>query len=263
MAIPPEHRDHPAADAPAHVPAHAARARIGNAPAQQVTAGRPRACALLALLLMLGGCSSLFGNNKKDDAATPPATAASAPRADATTLVIDAPGPLRELLQRNLDLARLAGLSAHEELDEVEWLRLVAAAPAQARELLQTEGYFNAEVDVRRDPGPPPTVRMRVQPGPRVRVMEVTLVVRGALRERADANDDEAQQRIRELHAWWPLPPGGPFRNADWSATKTAAAARLRAAGYASATLADSSAEIDADTQEAKLTLTLDSGPLF
>jgi translocation and assembly module TamA len=231
-----------------------------------VTLGRLRAGALLGLLWMLAGCAGLFGNSNKDkgdNAATPAAAAASAPRADATTLVIDAPGPLRELLQRNLDLARLASLSAHEELDEVEWLRLVGAAPAQARELLQTEGYFNAEVDVRRDPGPPATVHMRVRPGSRVRVMEVTLVVRGALRERADANDDQAQEQIRELHAWWPLPSGGPFRNAEWSGTKTAAAARLRAAGYASATVADSGAEIDADTQEAKLTLTLDSGPLF
>ncbi|MCW5658242.1 MAG: BamA/TamA family outer membrane protein [Burkholderiaceae bacterium] len=212
---------------------------------------------------MLAGCAGLFGsNNKSTDPATP-AAAASAPRADATTLVIDAPGPLRELLQRNLDLARLATLSAQEELDEVEWLRLVGAAPAQARQLLQTEGYFNAEVDVRRDPGPPPTVHMSVRPGPRVRVMEVTLVVRGALRERADAGDQQALQAIRELHAWWPVPPGGPFRNGEWSAAKTGAAARLRAAGYASATVADSGAEIDADTQEAKLTLALDSGPLF
>jgi translocation and assembly module TamA len=214
-----------------------------------VTRGALRAGALLGLLLMLGGCAGLFGTRKNDAPATP-AAAASAPRADATALVVDAPGPLRELLQRNLDLARLATLSTHEELDEIEWLRLVAAAPAQARELLQTEGYFNAEVDVQRDPGPPATVRMRVRPGPRVRVMEVTLVVRGALRERTDAKDDDAREVIRDLHAWWPLPPGGPFRNADWSAAKTAAAARLRAAGYASASVADSSAEIDADTQE-------------
>jgi translocation and assembly module TamA len=230
--------------------------------------GALRALALLGVLLMLSACAGLFGsssgnNNKNDNAAAAPDAAASAPRADATTLVIDAPAPLRELLQRNLDLARLATLSEQEPLDEIEWLRLVGAAPAQARGLLQTEGYFNAEVDVRREPGPPPSVHMRVRPGPRVQVMEVTLIVRGALRERADANDEQALEQIRELHAWWPLPPGGPFRNAEWSATKTAAAARLRAAGYASASVADSGAEVDADTQEAKLTLTLDSGPLF
>src|SRR5688572_4286163 len=212
MALPPEHRDHPAAHAPAHVPAHAAGAGIGDALAQQVIRGALRALGLLGLLLMLSGCAGLFGKN--DNAADAPAAAASAPRADTTTLVIDAPGPLRELLQRNLDLARLATLSEQEQLDETEWLRLVAAAPAQARELLETEGFFNAEVDVRREPGPPPTVHMRVRPGPRVTVMEVTLVVRGALRERADANDEKALEQIRELHEWWPLPPGGPFRNA-------------------------------------------------
>jgi translocation and assembly module TamA len=220
-----------------------------------------RALALLGLALWLSGCASLFGTDTP--ANTAPAAAPAPPRADATTLIIDAPQPLRDLLQRNLDLARLAALSVQEELDEVEWLRLVAAAPAQARELLQTEGYFNAEVDVRREAGPPPTVRMQVQPGPRVRVQEVTLVVRGALRERADANDEDARNQIVLLHEWWPLPPGGPFRNAEWSAAKTAAAARLRAAGYASATLGESAAEIDADTREAKLSLRLDSGPLY
>jgi translocation and assembly module TamA len=227
-----------------------------------VTRGALRALALLGLLCALGGCAGLFGS-KDNNAPASAAGPASAPRADATTLVVDAPGPLKELLERNLDLARMATLSTHEEVDEVEWLRLAAAAPAQARELLQVEGYFNAEVDVQRDPGPPATVRMRVRPGPRVRVMEVTLVVRGALRERADANDGDAREQIRDLHAWWPMPPGGPFRNADWSAAKAGAAARLRSAGYASASVGDSGAEVDADTQEAKLSLTLDSGPLF
>src|SRR5262245_24797006 len=72
MAIPPEHRDHPAADAPAHVPAHAARAGIGDAPAQQVTRGGPlRAFALLALALMLTACGTLF-NGKAARGEPPP-----------------------------------------------------------------------------------------------------------------------------------------------------------------------------------------------
>lgn len=214
------------------------------------------ALALLGPALLMAGCASLFGDKT---AAEPPPP----PRDDATTLMVEAPSPLRELLERNLDLARVATLSEQEAFDDVEWLRLVAAAPAQAQTLLQTEGYFNAVVTARRDVGPPAVARVRVQPGPRVRVQEVTLVVRGALRTRADADDADAREQIRDLHAWWPLPPGGPFRNPEWSSAKTAAAAHLRAAGYASASVAESSAEVDADTRQARLTLTLDSGPLF
>jgi len=37
----------------------------------------------------------------------------------------------------------VAALSGGEARDETEWLRLIAAAPAQVRELLETEGYFH------------------------------------------------------------------------------------------------------------------------
>ncbi len=219
--------------------------------------GRAGALALLGPLLLTAGCASLFGD--KSDAEPPPPP----PREDATTLVVEAPPSVKELLERNLDLARVAELSKQEALDEVEWLRLTAAAPAQATELLQTEGYFNAEVTARREPGPPPVVRVQVEPGPRVRVIDLVLTVRGALRERTDANDADAREQIQALHAWWPLPPGEAFRNAEWSAAKRAAVARLRAAGYASANVAESSADIDVAARKARLQITLDSGPLF
>jgi translocation and assembly module TamA len=236
-------------------------------------AGLARALALLGPALLVGGCANLLSTEARVDASNdrsaldgPTATASTETtpaRADATRLEIDAPAPLRALLLRNLDLAKLAALSTQESLDEAEWLRLVAAAPAQARELLQTEGYFAAEVRVRRDAGPPPLVHVSVQPGPQVHVQEVTLAVRGALRERTDAGDEQAREQIQALHAWWPLPPGGTFRNADWSAAKTAALARLRAAGYASASVASSAAQVNAESQQVLLSLTLDSGPLY
>lgn len=234
--------------------------------------GPVRALALLGLVV-LAGCANLFSAENRADAPSDRApldgpTAAVAPEAsaasaDGTRLEIDAPAALRALLQRNLDLAKLSALGAQVNLDETEWVRLVAAAPAQARELLQTEGYFAAEVRVRRDPGPPQVVHVSVTPGPQVRVHEVTLAVQGALRERTDAGDEDAREQIQALHAWWPLPPGGTFRNADWSAAKAAALARLRAAGYASASIASSAAQVQVDNQQVLLSLTLDSGPLF
>lgn len=229
----------------------------------------------LLVTLGLGGCAGLLPDRSP---ASPPAAAAGeptagtggaaapdAPRAgaDATALQIDAPAPLAELLRRHLDIARLSALGPQEQIDETEWARLVAAAPAQARELLQTEGYFAPEVQVQREPGPPARVTVRVEPGPQAHVQEVALAVRGPLHSATDAGDADAREQIRALHAWWPLPPGEPFRNADWGAAKTGALTRLRAAGYAGASIAASAAEIDAANAQATLTLTLDSGPLF
>jgi hypothetical protein len=39
-----------------------------------------------------------------------------------------------------------------------------------------------------------------VQSGPRIRVIELALTVRGALREQTDASDADAREQIQELH---------------------------------------------------------------
>jgi translocation and assembly module TamA len=160
--------------------------------------------ALLGLLLALSGCALLA----KDPSESPKAELATyeeqrpggeppAPLPSSDGLVIDAPSELRTLLLRNLDLARLVSLTGAEGPDETEWLRLIAAAPAQVRELLETEGYFHPEVQVQRDRGPPPVVHVRVVPGSRAKIQEVALSVRGVLRESADAGDAAARDRSR------------------------------------------------------------------
>ena len=68
-------------------------------------------------------------------------------------LTIVAPAPLKRLLESYLDLARLAVIAPGEALSESGLRRLEAAAPAQARGLLATEGYMNPDITVRREPG--------------------------------------------------------------------------------------------------------------
>jgi translocation and assembly module TamA len=224
--------------------------------------------APLGVALALAGCASVEprspprGSDEGPDAAAAPAAAASAP-AGAPQLQIDAPPPLRQLLLRYLDLARLSTVAPAEAPDDVEWVRLVAAAPAQVRELLQTEGYFNPEVQVRRDPGPPQVVHLRVVPGPRARIREVVLHEQGSLHESALASDEAAYAAVKDLHAWWPLPPGQEFRNADWNSAKNSALAHVRAAGYANAGIVHSAAQVDANGRDVALELTIDSGPLY
>ena len=236
-------------------------------------------CTAAGALLLGGGCALIqppTAAGADADASLPSTTRA------ALILTVDAPTPLRNLLERHLDLARLQQLPANERLGNGELNRLIAAAPSQARELLQTEGYFDAQVSVQRENDgrsatstasqprasqasalTPARVRLQVQPGPPTRVTERRGETEGALARRASVGDADALALQQTLQTVGALRPGQVFRNADWAASKQQLLTRLRSAGYAAATLSGSSAAIDASTQTARLMVVLDSGPLF
>jgi translocation and assembly module TamA len=231
--------------------------------------------ATLALLLwlglgLLGGCALW----RQDRPAAAPDD--EVPLVAVVRLVVEAPAPLKALLERHLDLARLQALPAGETLSAPEWARLVASAPAQARELLQTEGYFEAVVQVQREalpgdgsltavPGATalPVLRVIVTPGPQVRVHRLQVRADGVVALRAEQGDREASLLRDRLGTAATLQPGRPFRNPAWAESKQQVLARLRAAGYATASLADSQADIDVAGQQADLRIQADSGPLF
>jgi len=214
---------------------------------------------LPALLALLGGCGVLR------PAATPVNEAAGPATAPAVRLVVEAPAPLDALVAQHLDLARLQALPVGERLGALELARLMAGAPAQARELLQTEGFFDARVTVRREEAPEgiPLLRLAVEPGPRVLVGDLALQAVGPLSVQADQGDDAARALRDGLGQDLPLRPGRPFRNADWADTKAQVMNRLRSAGYAAPRLAATRADIDVPTQTARLAIEADSGPLF
>jgi translocation and assembly module TamA len=118
-------------------------------------------------------------------------------------------------------------------------------------------------VQLQRESLAPVRIRMRVQPGPRARVQELSLQVEGMLRQRIDAGDADAQAEFAALRRVWSLPPGAFFRNADWSGAKNGALAQLRAGGYAQPSIRTSTADVDPASAEARLTVLIDSGPLF
>lgn len=234
-----------------------------------------RAAAAALLTAMLAGCAGLWGEPaaKPEDepaataAAAPAAAAASAPSPSSGVAVdIEAPAALRTLLRRHLDLIRL-GRMERNEVEDSEWARLIDAAPAQARELLQTEGFFLAQVTAEREPGQaagePVRVRLRVTPGPRARVSRVTLESEGELERNASAGDARAQAFLESWRGAWTMDTGTAFRNGDWSDAKAAALTRLRAAGYANASWVGTGAEVDVPSNTVRLFLVADSGPLY
>jgi translocation and assembly module TamA len=181
-------------------------------------------------------------------------------------LDVQAPEPLRKLLTEYLDLARFQNAPAAEAIDATELERLLRAAPSQARGLLETEGYFNAEVSVARagsDEAGVPRVRIVVEPGVRATIAELRIDATGDLQTAAAAGDATALRTLESLRSQWPLRAGDAFRQAAWADAKNATLARLRAGGYAAATWSDTHAHVDAPSNRVGLDVALDSGPLY
>ena len=201
-------------------------------------------------------------------AALPPAGAASAaPEGlQGVRVQVEAPGDLKPLLERHLDLVRLGHLP-REDVDDTEWSRLIDATPGQVRELLQTEGYFNPKVSLQRMDTVPgeltAVVKLQVDPGPQATVERVTLVVEGEAERAASAGDLKSRTVVESLSANWDLAVGTPFRNASWNAAKATALGRLRSAGFATAAWSGTKADVDAEKNTVRLFLVADSGPLF
>nr|WP_297356660.1 BamA/TamA family outer membrane protein [uncultured Caldimonas sp.] len=206
-------------------------------------------------------------------AAAPGAEATEAPDSGAETqngrgtayqLRIEAPRDLRDLLSRHLDLSRFR---RERDITEVEVGRLMSAAPAQTRALLETQGYFNARVDISRQPpsqaGGTPLVVLKVEPGPLAQVDRLTLEIQGDFQEAAEEEGSQEARRARFLRNRWPLQPGTPFTQAAWTAAKNGLLASLRSRGYPAASYAGTAAQVDATTNKVRIFVVADSGPLF
>ncbi len=190
---------------------------------------------------------------------------------------------LRALLRRHLDLARYEDLAEAERITRIELTRLMAAAPAQARKLLETEGHFNARVATQvLEPTGGTTaatpsgaasaatarplalqVVIDIDPGVRTTVGEVRVEVQGPLAVDAEAGDAEARALVDRLRESWSLPRGSAYTQRGWADAKAGLIATGRTQAYAAIQLSGSVAQIDTEGQRADLFVILDSGPRF
>lgn len=234
----------------------------------------PRTWAAHALLPCVVLAAQALPALAQDAAAPAPEASASEPAAQPTTasaaawqLRIDAPAELRELLAKYLDLARFQKAVDVDRITRAELGRLVTAAPAQARALAETLGYFSAQVQARiageERAGQPAQVQVQVTPGPRTQVRTVRIEFEGPLSVAMDGGDGAAIELAHQIRQGWSLQPGAPFAQPTWSSAKNAALTRLRAEGYLAAALSGSTAQVDSPTAAAELYVVIDSGPLF
>ncbi|MCW5653133.1 BamA/TamA family outer membrane protein [Hydrogenophaga sp.] len=178
---------------------------------------------------------------------------------------------IQAFLLRHLELQRYREL---RNLDANELGRLLVLAPANVRELLATLGHFAPKVEVLAPPGlgeavsedrsangagnaprPLGTVIIKVEPGPVTQVVSVNVSFVGDISSRPEA----AEQRA-EIQREAGLIEGLPFTQADWDAAKTAALRRLVAQRYPLGKVQNSLADIDAQANQARLYIELDSG---
>ena len=244
------------------------------------------AAGSIALLLCLGGCASVQSLFSADEGARVAATAPATPLVPVYRLEIDAPGDIKDLLSRYLDLSRYQDAPAGDEVTRAEIDRLMAAAPAQVRSLLETEGYFSPEVKVSRvgtttadTAGPSasaagdagarvksrelPRLRLEVEPGRRVRIGSVEFKATGPLQQAASEGDLDAQVLVAQVRNEWRLPPDFRFRQSAWNDAKNGALAKLRADGYPAASWLATSAQVDEASQRVALEVTAASGDLY
>ena len=171
------------------------------------------------------------------------------------SVAIDAPRPIRQMLEQGLDIVRWA---ADARVTPTLLEHLVAEARTAARNALAAEGYFSADVrsEIERDK----TVRvhLRVDPGPRTLVSDVRLIFRGAA-----AASPEGDEQIATVRREWLLKRGDPFRQQQWEAAKRRALTALRSGPYAAARIESSAARVDPKARTAELEVEFDSGPEY
>jgi len=219
-------------------------------PSSAATQGRTIRTLLAAagLGIALLGCATT-------PPASSPAPAAEAPAA--FDIVVRAPGPQKELLERHLELQRFRAVT---DLDDAEIARLIVLAERDARELLATQGYFAPQVRIAREPGPRTVLAVDVEPGEQTKVADVDVGFEGDI---ATSTDADAIRQREAIRSGWGLPAGQPFTNSGWDRAKAGATRQLLARRYPAGRISYSLADVDAATNTAHLGLKLDSGPVF
>lgn len=174
--------------------------------------------------------------------------------AGAYKVQVDAPEPLKTILQRFLDLVRYQD---RKDLNEDQFNFMLGDAEHQVKELAATEGFFSpqTQVDIDRS-GDTPAVRIVVEAGPRTTISKVDIDVEGAAQK-------QSPQQISEVRRTWALPAGNPFRQEDWDTAKENGLRILRNRNFASARLTDSKATVDPTAGRAELGVQYDSGPAY
>lgn len=176
----------------------------------------------------------------------------------AFTLDIQAPDEISDLLNKHLELQRYRELT---DLSADELTRLLALAEEDARKLVATLGYFSPVITATSStaaPGAMPMMRIAVTPGEITRVSQVKIQFSGPM-----ATDEAAKDQRELIRTSWSLSAGTRFTQTAWDAAKQQALRQLTSLRYATGQLTNTLADVDPDTHQVVLEVTLESGPAY
>lgn len=170
---------------------------------------------------------------------------------------IDAPSDLESLLEQHLEIITSKD---NPRINPREFQRLYQKAPQQIKALLETEGYFSAQVESKLEQTPGKNIaHFTVLPGTPVLVDKIDIELNGAVVEQSD----KPAQRIETLRDSWPLKSGMQFKQDSWSQAKRQLLTRLLLERYPNARISNSQANVDLNANTANLKVQIDSGPLL
>ncbi|MFZ2219847.1 MAG: autotransporter assembly complex family protein [Rhodoferax sp.] len=186
----------------------------------------------------------------------PPVSAATVAARPAFELQIDAPAPIRDLLNTYLDIKRYREVT---DLSDNELRRLIQVAQEDSRALMGTAGYFAPDIQAELEIRPTDrlrTVKLTVVPGAAAVVSDVNLTFTGAI-----AEDPTTQPQRETIQNDWSLRTGMRFTQERWDAAKLQALRQLIRERFPTGQLGATLADIDPQTSQARLNVTLNSGP--
>ena len=187
-------------------------------------------------------------------------TPASTPDAIAFDIAVRTPpefSPLRDLVEKHLELQRYRAVT---DLDETELARLMALAEQDVRHMVGTLGYFSPVIRITREEALRPVIAISITPGPATTISNTRISFAGDI---AHSPDPAVAAQKSAIQNNWLLPNGQRFTQDAWDSAKTQALRELVARRYPAGKLTGSLADVDPANSQAHLSLALDSGPLY
>lgn len=138
-----------------------------------------------------------------------------------------------------------------EDLDDEQLSFLAEEAQQQTQTMLETQGYFNAEVNLEKQSN---SYIIHIKPGPLTHIENVDVSLIGDV-----TSDDNLTNYYKTAIDNWVLPVGDPFTQSNWSASKSSVLSAIVRKKYPLATISASRATIDPQKNKAELSLTIDS----
>jgi len=168
---------------------------------------------------------------------------------------ITAPTPLKDLLQKHLDMLKWRD---NPRMNPAEWQRLYSLAPQNIKDLIATEGYFAARINPSlENKNGVYIAKFVVEAGAPVLVSDVNLSFTGEVTtQQADVRP--SAEKLRET---WSLKKGEPFRQESWSQAKRKLLTDFLVERYPNASISNSKAEVNLATQSVALSVEINSGP--